>query len=49
VLADHLQETSFFQNKLCIYELESYHYRWQERSRRLYRAAAEVARHVNPH
>jgi hypothetical protein len=49
VLSDHLQETSFFQSKLCIYELESYHYRWQERSRRLYRAAAEVAKHANPH
>jgi len=42
-LTANLLETSFIQNKLCIYELEQYHYRWQERSRELYRAAAEVA------
>jgi len=46
VLAEHFQETSFFQNKLCIYELEQYYHRWQERSRRLYQAAAEAAKAV---
>lgn len=44
VLLRHLQETSFFQSKLCIYELEKYHYRWQERSEGLYRTAAAVAK-----
>jgi hypothetical protein len=43
VLSDHYQETTFFQNKLCIFELEKYHHRWQERSRELYQAAADVA------
>ena len=43
LLREHFLETGFFQGKLCIFELETYHYRWQERSRRLYRAAAEVA------
>jgi len=42
-LARHFRETGFFQNKLCVHALEQYHYRWQERSRALYRAAAEVA------
>jgi len=37
-------ETGFFQKKLCIYELEEYTYRWQERSRELYMMAAEVSR-----
>lgn len=43
VLDRHFQETGFFQNKLCIYELEKYYYGWQGRSRDLYQAAAEVA------
>ena len=43
VLDRHFQETGFFQNKLCIYELEQYHHGWQDRSRALYQAAAEVA------
>jgi len=43
-LSQHLQETSFFQNKLCVHELETYHYRWQERSRRLYEMAAAVSK-----
>ncbi|MCX7590619.1 MAG: hypothetical protein N2255_03215 [Kiritimatiellae bacterium] len=43
VLTDTLQEISFFQVKLCVHELEKYHYRWQERSRLLYQTAAEVA------
>jgi hypothetical protein len=41
-LAQHFLETSFFHNKLCLYEFEKYYYRWQERSRRLYQTAAEV-------
>ncbi|MFB3892769.1 MAG: glycoside hydrolase domain-containing protein [Phycisphaerae bacterium] len=36
----HYLETCFFQNKLCIFELEKYHYRWQERSGELFQAAA---------
>jgi len=40
----HFRETSFFQNKLCIFELETYHHDWQERSRRLYRLAAEATK-----
>jgi hypothetical protein len=44
VLDQHFRETGFFQNKLCIFELEGYYYRWQERSRELYGAAAEVAK-----
>jgi len=43
ILAEHLQATSFLQGTLCIHELEKYHAGWQERSRRLYRAAAETA------
>ena len=39
----HFRETGFFQNKLCIYELEQYYYGWQERSHALFQAAAEVA------
>jgi hypothetical protein len=42
-LSEHYLETTFFQNKLCITEFEKYHYRWQERSLSLYRAAASVA------
>jgi hypothetical protein len=44
ILWQHFQETGFFQNKLCIYEFEKYYYGWQERSRRLYHTAAEVAK-----
>jgi len=43
-ILDRHMETGFFQNKLCIYELEEYPYRWQERSRELYQMAAEVSR-----
>ena len=43
VLAERLQETGFLAGTLCVHELERYHCGWQERSRRLYRAAAEVA------
>ncbi len=43
VLERHYLETTFFQNKLCIHELEKYHSRWQARSRELYQAAADVA------
>ena len=48
VLERHFRETGFFQNKLCIHELEQYHYRWQERSRDLHQAAADVAKAVKP-
>jgi hypothetical protein len=44
VLDNHYLETTFFQNKLCIHELEKYHHRWQQRSRELYQAAADAAR-----
>jgi hypothetical protein len=47
-LFDHYQATCFFQNKLCIFELEKYHHGWQERSRALYQVAAEVAGRVRP-
>ena len=40
----HFRETGFFQNKLCIFELEKYHHDWQQRSRRLYRLAAQAAK-----
>jgi hypothetical protein len=43
VLNRHFQGTGFFQNKLCVYELEKYYFGWQERSRNLYQVAAEVA------
>jgi len=33
-LDEHFRQTSFFQNKLCIFELERYHHGWQARSRR---------------
>ncbi len=42
-LADDLAETSFFQSNSIIHCLEEYHYRWQERSARLYQLAAEVS------
>ena len=48
VLQSHYLETTFFQNKLCIHELERYHYRWQERSRKLYQAAAAVSAAMRP-
>ena len=44
VLHDHFDETNFFQGNSIIYSMEAYPFRWQERSRRLYRMAAEVAR-----
>ena len=43
-LSENSQETGFFQNKLCIYELEQYTYRWQDRSARLFRLAADAAK-----
>jgi hypothetical protein len=45
-LARHFEETCFFQAKLCIFELEKYSYRWQERSRELYQAAAEAMKYT---
>ena len=42
----HFQETNFWQGNSIIRSMEQYYCRWQERSRRLYRLAAEVARHV---
>ena len=36
----------FFQGNSTIYAFEQYDFGWQERSRRLYRAAAEVARAI---
>jgi hypothetical protein len=44
VLDEHFRQTGFFQNKLCIFQLERYHHGWQARSRALYQAAAEAAR-----
>jgi hypothetical protein len=41
-LADHLDATSFFVGNSVIYSMEQYHHGWQERSRRLYQAAAEA-------
>jgi hypothetical protein len=46
-LADHSEETSFWLGNSIIHSLEQYPYRWQERSRRLYQTAAEVARAKN--
>jgi hypothetical protein len=46
VLAGNLRETTFLLGNSVIRDLEEYHHRWQERSRRLYRMAAEVARVV---
>ncbi len=43
ILADHFDETDFFLGNSIIHDMEQYHYGWQERSRRLYRAAAEVS------
>lgn len=43
VLAERLHETNIFQPNITVNELEAYHYRWQERSRDIYRAAAEVS------
>jgi len=48
VLSENLQETMFFEGNSIIHAFEEYHYHWQERSGRLYRAAAEVARLVGP-
>jgi hypothetical protein len=42
-LERHYLETTFFQNKLCIYELEQYSYGWRDRVREFYQVAAEVA------
>lgn len=43
LLAERIRNTSFLQGTLCVHELERYHCGWQERSRALYRAAAEAA------
>jgi hypothetical protein len=43
ILAQHLNETSIFQPNRTIHELERYYFGWQERSRRLFQTAAEVA------
>jgi hypothetical protein len=43
LLADRAVEASFFLGNSIIYGMEEYHYRWQERAREIYRAAAEVA------
>ena len=43
VLKAHFDETNFVQGNSIIHSMEAYHYRWQERSRRLYRLAADVA------
>ena len=43
MLTENSQETTFFQGNSIVYAFEAYHYRWQDRSARLYRAAAEVA------
>lgn len=42
-LAENLQKTRFFAGNSIIHSFEQYPYRWQERSRRLYQAAADVA------
>ena len=44
VLARRLDETSILEGPLCVHELEAYTWRWQERSRELYEAAAEAAK-----
>jgi hypothetical protein len=46
-LADHSAETSFWLGNSLIHSLEQYAYRWQERSRRLYQMAVDVARAKN--
>ena len=43
ILADDVSETAFFQGNSLIHSMEEYSYRWQERARALYRAAADVA------
>jgi len=46
MLADNLQETMFFQGNSMMHAFEEYHFRWQQRSARLYETAAEVAKAV---
>ena len=43
-LAGHFDATTFFVGNSIIYSMEQYHHGWQERSRRLYATAAEVAK-----
>jgi hypothetical protein len=43
LLAGRAVESSFFLGNSIIYCMEEYHYRWQERAREIYQAAAEVA------
>jgi hypothetical protein len=43
VLARRLRETNIFQPNITVPDLEAYHYRWPERSRAIYQAAAEVS------
>ena len=44
VLADDFRDTGFFQGNSVIYSLEENHSGWQDRSRKLFQAAAEVAK-----
>ena len=44
LLADNLQETMFFQGNSMMRAFEEYHFRWQQRSARLYEAAAQVSK-----
>ena len=43
VLAKRMRETNIFQPNITVHELEAYYYGWQDRSREIYRAAAEVS------
>ena len=43
LLAQRHRETDFWQGNSIIHSMEQYHYGWQERSRRLYQLAGEVA------
>jgi hypothetical protein len=45
-LADHFDATTYFVANSIIYGMEQYHFGWQARSRRLYQAAAESAKHL---
>ncbi len=43
MLNAQVAETSFFEGNSVLHTMEEYHYHWQERSRALYQAAADVA------
>ena len=47
-LAENSRETTFLLGNSIVRDMEAYSYRWQERSRRVYRLAAEVARAAGP-